>query len=108
MALGNQSAVISAATAADQTIVPAVAGKKIAVLGYVVVNGVATGQTITWKSGSTAISGAMPLPQSVGGGLSVPAGHPQVGYFTTAESAALVLTMSAATQVSGHVAYKYV
>jgi hypothetical protein len=66
----NQSAAFDANTAAAQTAVAAVAGKRIVVYGYALVNGVATAQTIQFKSASTTnLSGVMSLPSAVGGGV---------------------------------------
>jgi hypothetical protein len=54
-----KNAVISQATAADYTIVAAVSGAKIRVKHYTVAS--AGTATITWKSATTALSGAMSL-----------------------------------------------
>ncbi len=108
MAVQNQTVAYDVSTATSTTVVPAVAGKKIAVYQYTLVNGVATGQSVLFKSGSTNLSGVMQLPLAVGGGLVSPSGSDTVSVFTTAESAAFVVTQSAATQVGGHFSYKYV
>lgn len=104
----NQTAAIDFNTAATQTVVPAVTGKRIVVLGYAVFNGVATAQSIQFKSGSTVLAGVQQLPASVGGGSVVFTGDPRVALFTTNSGEALSMVMTAATQVGGHVAYQYV
>lgn len=104
----NQTAVIDFNTIATQTVVPAVTGKRIVVLGYALFNGVATAQAVQFKSGSTVLAGVQQLPNSVGGGAVVYSGDQSIGLFTTNSGEALSLTMSAATQVGGHVSYKYV
>lgn len=91
---------ISVNTAADNTIVAAVPGKKIALLGYVLVASGAV--TVQWKSGSTARSGAMAL--AANGGLAVN-GDSELPLIETTAGEALVLTPGGAVQVSGHLAY---
>ena len=90
---------IDVASAGDNTIVAAVAGKKIRVLQYALVVGAAT--TVIWKSGSTAISGDMSFDAN--SGISSP--FSPVGLFETAAGEALVLNLSAANPVSGHLVY---
>lgn len=99
-----KTAVISYATASTGEIVAAVTGRKIRVLGYMLV---AAGSVVaTWKSGSTAISGAMsmvvgvPVPAPLGGTSLDPMPH-----FITNAGEALNLTLSGAVQVSGHITY---
>jgi hypothetical protein len=104
----NQTASIDFNTAATQTVVPAVAGKRIVVYGYALFNGVATAQSVQFKSGSTLLAGVQQLPLSVGGGSVVFTGDQSISLFTTNPGDALSLTMTAATQVGGHVSYKYV
>lgn len=95
-------AAISTATSGDQTIISADATKKIKVLSYVVV---ADGTVaITWKRGSTAMSGAMSLV--VNTGVASPLGFPGGGsIFETAANEALVLNLSASIGVRGHLSY---
>jgi hypothetical protein len=104
----NQTASIDFNTAATQTVVPAVAGKRIVVYGYALFNGVATAQSVQFKSGSTLLAGVQQLPLSVGGGAVVFSGDQTISLFTTNPGDALSLTMTAATQVGGHISYKYV
>lgn len=103
----NQSLPIDFNTIATQTLVPAVAGKRIVVFGYTLVNGVATGQAVQFKSGTNNLTGAMQLVNAVGGITAVDSGSDTVAVFFTDVGAALSMSMSAATQVGGHVAFKY-
>lgn len=104
----NQSAAVDFNTAATQSVVAGVAGKRIVVYGLFLVNGVATAQTVQFKTGSSTLTGVLALPSAVGGGLVASSGHPQLGLFTTANGDALSMVMSAATQVGGSVLFKYV
>lgn len=108
MSVQNQSAAFDVSTATTTAVVAAVAGKKIAVYSYAFVNGAATGNSLQFKSGSANLSGVMQLPLAVGGGLTHNSGASTVSLFTTDSSAALNITTSAATQVGGHISYKYV
>lgn len=91
-------AVVDVATAGDNTIVSAVAGKKIRVLNYVLVSSAAN--TVIWKSATTNISGGMQL--AANGGISA---ESQFGLFETNAGEALILNLSAANSVDGHIAY---
>lgn len=91
---------ISESTAADNEIVAAVAGKKIIVTSYVLVAGAAV--AVTWKSGTTALSGAMSL--AANGGISVDSGHAE-GVLKTATGEALNLALAGAVAVAGHLTY---
>lgn len=104
----NQSAAVDFNTAAAQTVVTGVAGKRIVVYGYLLTNGVATAQSVQWRSGSTNLTGVMQMPLSIGATLSVQTGHDHVGVFQTNPGDNLVLNMTAATQVGGFVDFKYV
>lgn len=105
----NQSAVINASSSGDNTVVSAVPDHRIVVTTYAVVNNVATAQAVTFKSGSsTSLSGAMQLPQAIGGGLVAASGASDVSLFQTAPGEALVANLSAATAVAGHVSYRLV
>ena len=91
---------IDVASSGDNTIVSAVEGKKIRVLQYALVCSDAV--TVQWKSsGGTALSGAMSF--AANGGISCP--FSPVGLFETAIGEGLVLNLSAAVQVSGHLVY---
>jgi|GEM_PF-2144107 len=92
---------INTALAEDSTIVAAVADRKIQLRSYVLT--VAGETNLTWKSGATAISGAMDL-----GGTDEPRGISAfLGDFPleTTAGAALVLANSIAVQLSGYVTY---
>ena len=99
--------VINTASSGDTTIVPAIAGMRIRVVGY---TAFAAGAVVAWKSASTALSGPMTIGGS--GGLSVAQNQTteqsEFGIIQTAPGEALVLGLSAAVQVGGHINYKYV
>lgn len=100
---------IDTATSGDNTIVAAIPNREIRVINYTTI---ASGDVaIRWKSGaSTALSGAMALAANGGAAPSgtgqSPSGH--IGLFETAPGEALVLNLSAAVQVSGHLAYQII
>ena len=100
--------VINTASSGDTTIVPAIAGMRIRVVGYTAF--AAGAVVVTWKSASTALSGPMTIGGS--GGLSVAQNQTteqsEFGIIQTAPGEALVLGLSAAVQVGGHINYKYV
>ena len=105
----SKYAAISASASGDNTIVAAVAGQKIVLLSYLVI--AAGDVSITWKSGaSTSLSGAMALAANGGAAPSAgpltPAGV--VGMLETAPGEALVLNLSAAVAVGGHITYRQV
>jgi hypothetical protein len=92
---------IDTATSGDNELVAAVELKRIVVLTYTLVASGAV--SVRWKSGaSTNLSGAMAF--AANGGVA-PAGDVGCPQFQTAKGAALVLNVSAAVQVSGHVTY---
>ncbi len=96
---------ISAASSGSNEIVAAVTGKRIKVLAYTVI--AAGDVSITWRSASTAISGAMSIAQNGGAapaaGASGPLGF--VPLLQTESGEALNLNLSSAVQVSGHLTY---
>ena len=88
------------AASGDQTILSAVSGKKIRVLGYALVTD--TASALTWESGgSTAISGAMTF--AANGGIAAPPS--KWGYIETLDGESLVLNVGTAATVGGHVTY---
>ena len=92
-------AAIDLEDADDATIVAAVTGAKIRVLSYMLAADGTT--TLTWKSGSTALSGA--VPASAGLPISQHGIH---GLVETAENEALVLSSSGeGVAVAGHLTY---
>jgi hypothetical protein len=91
---------IDVATSGDNAVVAAVTGAKLTVVGFFLTS---TGAlSITFKSGSTAVSGAMAVAAL--GTLAV-AGGPAAPLFQAAAGQALNINLSASTQVSGSVAY---
>ncbi len=88
-------AAIDEGATGDQIIVAAVALKHIVVINLAVT--VASGQTIIWKSGTTALSGAIDA--------SYTAGDSYAGLLETAVGEDLVLALSAASAVDGHLSY---
>lgn len=100
---------IDTATSGDNTIVAAVPNRKIRVINYTAI--ASADVSIRWKSGaSTNLSGAMALAANGGaapaGTGQAPSGH--IGLFETAPGQALVLNLSGAVQVSGHLAYQVI
>ena len=94
-------AVISAASSGDNTLVSAVASKKIRVLAYsFTANGTVT---VRFESGAagTALTGQMDF--IVNTGISVP--FSPVGHFETAANTLLNLELSGAVEVAGHLTY---
>lgn len=106
--INHQFASVDFNTAATQSVIPAVAGKRIYVLGYIILNGVATAQTIQFKSGTNLLGGVMALPSAVGGGVVAPVCSDDRCWFFTDPGAAFSMVMSAGTQVAGHVVYTQV
>lgn len=98
-----QYAKVAASLSGDNSVVTGTIGKRIWVLSYVVVAGAAV--SAKWKSGAgTDLSGAMPL--AANGGISAPPIAPAQGsYFVTALGEDLVLNLSAAINVGGHMSY---
>ncbi len=99
MALNNSSgiyrALINESSIANNEIVAAVASKHIVVTNLVIT--IPSAQTVTWKSGTDAISGPL--------GESYTAGDAYTGLFETASGEALNLDSVTADQVSGHLTY---
>lgn len=106
MVADNQFASVDFNTAATQTLVAAPpARKRIYVVGIALYNGVATAQTVQFRSGSNLLSGVEALPSAIGGGFVMPLAPPGRAWFFTDEGVALTMVQSAATQVAGTVAY---
>jgi hypothetical protein len=92
---------IAAGAGADNTLVAAVAGKKVRVVSYLIQSGAAT--TISMKSGAgTTIA---TLDQTAAGRAAPFSGRIEAPAYETARGSALVLNSSAAVQVTGHLAY---
>lgn len=96
-----------AAGAGATDVVAAVAGKKIRVLGYVLVAS-AAGVNPQWLSAANVLSGAMPLP--AGGGVAAAPCHPDLnaGWLETNAGEALRLNAAAAGNLTGHLLYQLV
>ena len=94
-----QYATLTQGGAGDITAVAAVTGKPIKLLSYQITMSLAG--TATWKSGSSAISGAMYIPTN--GALSA-VGAVGAPLLETVAGEALVLT-SATGIATGHIAY---
>lgn len=99
---------IDTATSGDNTIVAAASGRKIRVIAY---TAIASGDvSIRWKSASTSLSGAMAVAANGGaapsGAGESPSGY--IGLMETAPGEALILNLSAAIQVSGHITYQLI
>lgn len=100
----TQSAIIDTASSGDNTIVSAVSNKRIKVLSYFIVTGGAV--DCRWKSGSsTNLSGAMPFVANTGIASGEGDKQSDSPLLYTAIGEALVLNLSDAVQVSGHVSY---
>jgi hypothetical protein len=97
---------ISAAVSGDNTLIPAVAGKKLCVLGVFLMAGGAV--NATFYSGPPATGKALsgPVPMAANGGFVVPpSANPEMHWIETAAGEALVLKLDSAVQVSGFVVY---
>lgn len=95
-----QFAAIDAATSGDNTLVSGSAGNQIIVLNYLLVSGGTV--NATFSDGTTPFSGAIPLVAN--GGASFP-GDVDSPAFKVTEGEDLILELSGAVQVSGHLAY---
>lgn len=97
-----QYASISVTAAGDNTVVAAVAGRKIRVLGvFLVASGGANTVRFESGAGGTALTGAMDLASD---GQFAP-GYNPLGWFETAAGALLNLELSAGTLVAGALTY---
>lgn len=93
-------AAINVAAAGDNTVVAAVAGKRVRVLKYTIMSAGTVGAKFR-SSSATDLTGPMPLLANSGvGGAFCP-----VGLFETAPGEALVLNLSVASAVGGHLTY---
>ena len=90
---------ISATTATDTQIVPAVSGKRIRVIAYAVIANLTV--SIKFRSGTTDITGSMRVVE--GGGI---AHAYDGGLFQTAEGQALNINLSNNATVGGYVVYR--
>lgn len=90
---------ISASSSGDTTVVSAVSGRKIRVLHYTLICSSAV--NITWKSGSTNITGTM----SFGANSGISTAYSPQGLFETLTGQALVINLSGSSTVGGHLTY---
>lgn len=90
---------IAASSSGANSIVAAVASKKIRVLNYVIVANAAV--NAKWQSASTDKTGLSYL--AANGGVS--SGYAPSGHFETAVNEALNLNLSGAVAVGGHLSY---
>lgn len=96
---------IAASSSGDNTIVDAMEGKKIRVLGYVLVGAGAV--NVKFQSGAAGddLTGVMPIAGAGGGIAATPSG---LGQFETDKGELLNLNLSDAVAVTGHVTYQRV
>jgi hypothetical protein len=97
------SVAINASSSGNNTIVASVAGRRIVVTKYKIV--AAGAVTVTFESsGGTVLDG--PCAYAANGGVCEP--DSENGHFSTLPGEALVLNLSGAVQVGGHVKYAVV
>jgi hypothetical protein len=99
--------VVNASASGDTTVVAAVTGKKIRVKAFRLANGVATAQSIKFRSGTTDLHAALPLPLAAGGviGTEDDGDGPDDFLFETVAGQPLAINLSAATAVAGPLVY---
>lgn len=96
-----QFAAIAAASSGDNTLVAAVAGKKIRVLGFFMVAAGTVTARFESAAGGAALTGQMPLAANT----TVGPGYNPLGWFETVAGQLLNLELSGATAVAGAVTY---
>jgi len=94
-------AVINVSSSGDNTLVAAVTSKVIRVLAYTLVCDNAVAVKFTSGAAGTALTGAMSF--AANGGATPP--YCEKGHFQTASNTALVLNLSGAVGVRGHLTY---
>ena len=97
-----QYAVIDDALSPDNTIIAAVAGKKIRVLGFFLVAAGAVTARFESDTGGTALTGQMTL---AAGDPFVSSGFSPIGWFETVAGELLNLELSGAVSVDGALTY---
>jgi len=95
----TKRAVINHGGTGVEAIVAAVTGKPITVISYVITEAAGAAAAFTWKSATTAISGAMAL----GSRASLVVPESKRGYLQTAAGAAL--NIDSASALTGHLTY---
>lgn len=97
-----QRVAVAVSESGNGTLVAAVAGKKVKVLGALLVG--AGDVSVKFVGGSTDLTGAMPLSVA-GNGLVMPMTHRGYHWLETAAGAALALNLSESVAVAGVVVY---
>lgn len=97
-----QHAVIDHAESGDNTVVAAVAGKKIRVVGFVLVAAGAVDARFESDADGTALTGVMTLAAA---GDRIASGFSPLGWFETAAGELLNLELSGAVSVDGMLTY---
>lgn len=100
-ALTPKFAAVAASSSGDNTLIAAVAGKKIRVLSYTLVAAGAVTARFEDGAGGTPLSGQMSF--GANGGASVP--FSPLGHFETTANTLLNLELGGAVSVAGHVCY---
>lgn len=98
-------AAIAASSSGDNTVVAAVAGKKIRVKAWSVSNLTAAAQAVKWRSGTSDITGLFGAGATIGTIAAHSLAPANDFYFETVAGQALVLNLSAAVAVGGSVQY---
>jgi hypothetical protein len=98
---------ISTTASGDTTVVTGISGKRIVVLGYTVL--VSADTTLKWKSGSTDLTGPMPVVASGGISPVMSSGTymDEFGVLKCADGENLVLNSSATANCGGHLTYRF-
>lgn len=99
------NASFSSAAGGDVTAIAGVTGSPMKIWRVVLANGVATAQALTFKDGSTALTGAISLPSAVGGALVLDAGAGNSPLFYISVGNAFTITEAAASSVTGFIQY---
>ena len=102
-----QNASVAIAALGDNTVITGISGVQLRILRVVLVNRVATAQSCTLKDGAaTSLTGAMALPSSIGGSLTL--GDGQTPLLPPLSSGnAFIMNLSIGVQVSGSIWYQY-
>ncbi len=98
-------AAVSGATSGNNTLVAAVTGKKIKVLGLVLVAAGAVTVRLESGAGGTALTGVMSLTANGGLQLVWPMSEPGYPWVETAAGSLLNMELGGAVQVSGVIVY---
>jgi len=102
---GNLNVAFSSAAGGDVAAIAAVTGAPLKIWRILLTNAVATAQALIFKDGATALTGAIALPSSIGGLLSLDAGASSEPLFTITAGNAFNINEAAATSVTGYIQY---